>query len=174
MSEYNIWPSLKSTQWIIYFTFGQSNCPLSAHPAPTVDHSVPIYCPLSAFGWSHTAHALNTNISLIFITHRSTTQVNYSPTDKMMSHVLKIAAMIGTQSRMNVVWKRELNGRRWIMMSVTAARTSTTNAPMLNMMSCYEILISLVVLCWCKYLLWWKTMESEHLMPDPVLHVGRV
>ena len=31
------------------------------------------------------------------------------------------------------------------MMSVTAARTSTTNALTLNIMSCYEILISLVV-----------------------------
>ena len=118
---------------------------MSAHMPNSHWGSALTYCPLSAFGRSITA--CNINTSLIFITHRSTTQVNYSPTDKMMSHVLIIAATIGTQSRMNVVRKRELNGRRWIMMSVTAARTSTTNAPMLNMMSCYEILISLVVSC---------------------------
>ena len=74
------------------------------------------------------------------------TQVNYSytPSDKT-SHVLKIETMTGTQRRMNVVWEREWNGRSWTMMSVTAARTSTTNALTLNIMSRYEILISLVV-----------------------------
>ena len=61
-----------------------------------------------------------------------------NPRSIITFQVPKITATIGIQNKMNVVWKRESNGKSRTTMSIPAARRSMINALTLIMMSCCE------------------------------------